>query len=163
MSRWGASYLRFAAAARSSSSSSSSNNDTSSSLSPLLALAAVAAVGSSAFRGFSPWHAALFRALGSEPSPVMPAGWQQPVWASAPKTPPPCGGGEEEEEGEEGDEGEELEEEATAALWARKVLPLLPGAGCTVRDPVGEGRALSRVYSGLLAAEEEKAKGKRKG
>ena len=68
-----------------------------------------------------------------------------------------------EDEEENGDDDDDEEEEATAALWARKVLPLLPGAGCTVRDPVGEGRALSRVYSGLLAAEEEKAKGKRKG
>ena len=41
-----------------------------------LALAALAAVDNAAFRGFSPWHAALFRALGSEPAPVMPAGWQ---------------------------------------------------------------------------------------
>ena len=66
-------------------------------------------------------------------------------------------------EGEGGGGGEEEEndndvDDETASLWARRVLPLLPGAGCAARDPVADGRALARVYVGLLAEKKSKNK-----
>ena len=53
-------------------------------------------------------------------------------------------------------------DDETASLWARRVLPLLPGAGCAARDPIADGRALARVYEGLLLAEKEEVEKKRK-
>ena len=50
-----------------------------------------------------------------------------------------------------GDDDEGDVDDETACLWARRVLPLLPGAGCMTRDPVADGRALARVHAGLLA------------
>ena len=67
-------------------------------------------------------------------------------------------GGEESRGGDDVDGDVDDVDDETACLWARRVLPLLPGAGCFTRDPIADGRALARVFEGLLAEKKSKNK-----